>query len=78
MESMVKPHVISALVKMRGDLAGRLAAHDRKRRAIADQLAHVDHVLIMFGHEGDSKDIPAKRKQTLRIAADDEASMLRW
>jgi hypothetical protein len=64
---MAEPHVISALVKKRAELAGDLAAHDRKRRAITDGLAHVDSVLAMFGYEDDPKAIKPRRKAPPRM-----------
>lgn len=65
--AMAEPHVISALVKKRIELAGELAAHDRKRRAITDRLAHVDSVLAIFGYEGDPKAIKPRKKAPPRM-----------
>jgi hypothetical protein len=64
---MAEPHIISALVKKRGELASELAETDKRRREIAGRIAHVDHVLAMFGYDGDPKAIPARRKQTGRV-----------
>ena len=64
---MADPHVITALVKKRGDLAGELAEIDKRRHAVADRIADVDSVLAMFGYREDPKTIPARRKQTGRI-----------
>ena len=64
---MAEPHVISALVKKRGELAGELAEIDKRRREITGRIAHVDSVLTMFGYDGDPKAIPTIRKQTGRL-----------
>ncbi|MCB1431835.1 MAG: hypothetical protein KDK75_05160 [Alphaproteobacteria bacterium] len=64
---MAEPHVISALVKKRGELAGELAEIDKRRREITGRIAHVDSVLTMFGYEDDPKAITARRKQTGRL-----------
>ena len=65
--AMAEPHVISALVKKRAELSGELAAHDRKRRAITDRLAHVDSVLAMFGYDDDPKAIKPRKKAPPRM-----------
>ena len=67
MESMADPHVITALVKKRAELAGELAAHDRRRRAITDRLAHVDSVLALFGYEDDPKAIKPRGRAPPRM-----------
>ena len=64
---MAEPHVITALVKKRGELAGELAEIDKRRREIAGRIDHVDHVLTMFGYGDDPKAIPARRKHSGRI-----------
>jgi hypothetical protein len=64
---MADPHVITALVKKRGELAGELAEIDKRRREIAARISHVDSTLAMFGYGDDPKAIPARRKQTGRI-----------
>ena len=64
---MAESHVISALVKKRGELAGELAEIDKRRREIAGRMDHVDHVLTMFGYGDDPKAIPARRKHSWRI-----------
>jgi hypothetical protein len=60
---MAEPHVITALVQKRGELA----EIDKRRREIAGRMDHVDHVLTMFGYGDDPKAIPARRKHTGRI-----------
>lgn len=67
MESMADPHVITALVKKRAELAGELAARDRRRRAITDRLAHVDSVLALFGYEDDPKAIKPRKRAPPRM-----------
>jgi hypothetical protein len=64
---MAEPHAISALVKKRAELAGELAVHDGKRKAILDRLANVDSVLAMFGYERDPATIKPRRKAATRI-----------
>ena len=64
---MAESHAISALVKKRSELAGELAAHDRKRRAITDRLSHVDSVLGMFGYEADPRAIKPRKKAPPRM-----------
>ena len=64
---MAQPHVISALVKKRAELAGELAAHDRKRQAIMDRLAHVDSTLAIFEYGGDPRAIKPRCKITPRM-----------
>ena len=66
---MAEPHVITAQVKKRGELAGELAEIDKRRREIAGRIDHVDYVLTMFGYGDDPKAIPARRKHSRRIEA---------
>ena len=61
---MAEPHVISALVKKRGELAWLLSEAGKMQRRIAKHLAHVDHVLAVMGYEHDPLAIRKRRKNT--------------
>lgn len=61
---MAEPHVISALVRKRAQLAGVLAETARLQRTIAKHIAHVDQVLAVVGYRSDPKTIPKRRKNT--------------
>ena len=61
---MGEPHVISALVRKRAQLAGVLAETARLQRTIAKHIAHVDQVLAIVGYRNDPKAIPNRRKNT--------------
>jgi hypothetical protein len=49
---MSEPHVISALVAKRAEIAGMIHDLDLKRAALAVDLEHVDRVLMMYGYKG--------------------------
>jgi hypothetical protein len=63
---MSEPHVITALVDKRAELAGDIVTLDKQRRSIRAKIAHVDQTLKLFGYEGDPSDIaPRVRYQRL-------------
>lgn len=64
---MADPHVITALVKKRSELAGELLEAERRKQAIMASLVHVDSVLGLFGYQGEPSAIPARRKQSDRV-----------
>ena len=64
---MAEPHVITALVKKRGELAGEIATLRRQRDLARSRLTLVDKTLKLFGYEGDPKAIRPRRRQLGRI-----------
>jgi hypothetical protein len=64
---MGEPHVISALVKKRGELAWLQSEVGKLQRSIAKQIAHVDHVLAAVGYRDDPATIRKRRKNGPRM-----------
>lgn len=64
---MGEPHVISALVAKRAELAGQMVDLDRQKAAVKAQLRHVDHTLAIFGYADPPRDIPPKRPHVYRF-----------
>lgn len=64
---MGEPHVISALVAKRAELAGQMVDLDRQKVALKAQLRHVDHTLAIFGYADPPRDIPPKRPHVYRF-----------
>lgn len=58
---MAEPHVISALVAKRAELAGERNELDRRRDALQAHIDHIDATLALFRYPGDPAKIPAKR-----------------
>jgi hypothetical protein len=58
---MADPHVITALVRKRAELAGLLRDLDRRRDSLQRQLAHVDETLKLFDYDGDPRTIKPVR-----------------
>jgi len=65
---MAEPHVISALVKKRSQLASDLIQLDKQRNALRLRLAHVDWALQEFGYEGDVADIHPRKTYQRKFA----------
>jgi len=63
---MNDPHVITALVSKRSELAGDLIKLDKQRAAIKSRLNHVDQTLKMFGYQGNPNQI-APRCRYVRL-----------
>ncbi len=61
---MAEPHVISALVAKRAELAGEVQKMDKRRLALKEHIAHIDAVLRLFRYAGDPAAIKPKRKNT--------------
>lgn len=59
---MALPHVVTALISKRAELAGDLQALADQRRAIKRQIEHVDATLALFGYDGDPNAIKPRRK----------------
>lgn len=64
---MADPHVITALVKKRGELAGEIQTLRRHRASARSKLTLVDKALKLFGYEGDPRAIRPRRRQLGRI-----------
>lgn len=64
---MGERHVISALVSKRAELSGRIAALDRDKPLLIEQLVHIDKVLGIFGYCGNPKAIKPIRKRPNRF-----------
>ncbi|TGP57237.1 hypothetical protein EN873_03865 [bacterium M00.F.Ca.ET.230.01.1.1] len=64
---MGEPHVISALVAKRAEIAGQIIDIDRQRASLAHQLAYIDHTLAIFAYAGNPADIKPKRKHVYRF-----------
>ena len=64
---MADPHVITALVKRRAELAGDLDKVDGERRAVLASLANIDATLALFDYEGEPQSIPTRRRHKRRI-----------
>ena len=58
---MADPHVITALVKKRSQLAGDLASLDRQRRDLRRRISFVDQALREFGYDGDPSEIQPRK-----------------
>ncbi len=63
---MNDPHVITALVSKRSELAGGLIKLDKQRAAIKSRLSHVDQTLKMFGYQDNPNQI-APRCRYVRL-----------
>lgn len=59
---MAERHVISALVKKRGELGWLLSEAGKLQRRIAKHIAHVDHSLAIMGYRDDPQTIRRRRK----------------
>lgn len=73
---MAEPHVITALIQKRADLAGELAETEARVIAIRANIEHVDCCLALFGYKPDPQDIPPRRRQRGRIFRRGELSRM--
>ena len=64
---MTDPHVITALVRKRSELAGDLNDLDRQRADLRRRLSQVDQALKEFGYQHDPQSIPARKKQSPKL-----------
>jgi hypothetical protein len=64
---MGEPHVISALVRKRAELAGELLRADKVRQRIKANLQKIDRSLALFGYSADPTTIKPIRKQSPRL-----------
>lgn len=82
---MADPHVITALVAKRAELAGEIGKLDERRAAIKAHIANIDAVLRLFLYKGDPATIKPKRKRNwmfrrgelMRMVADIERAATR-
>lgn len=74
---MGEPHVISALVAKRAELAGRMLDLDKQKAALKAQLRHVDHTLAIFGYSDPPRDIPPKRPHVYRFKRNELPRLIR-
>jgi hypothetical protein len=58
---MAEPHVVTALVRKRAEVAGEIEAAGQRLDALRQTLAHVDAVLRLYAPERIPCHIPAKR-----------------
>jgi hypothetical protein len=58
---MAEPHVVTALVAKRAELAGQIQALEKQVAQLRADLVHVDAVWRMFNPAADPAAIPAKR-----------------
>ena len=63
---MAEPHVISALVRKRAELAG-VNELECQRRRVRSKIEYIDGSLVMFGDEGNPNDIRPASKQHGRL-----------
>ena len=71
---MEHEHVLSALARKRGELAGEAAALRARLAQIATDLAHVDATIRLFDPDYDLADIRAKRPRGPDVARPGEMS----
>lgn len=64
---MGEPHVISALVAKRAELAGQALALDRQKATLRAQINHIDHSLAIFGYKDAPRDIKPKDRHVYRF-----------
>jgi len=64
---MGEPHVISALVAKRAELDGLRLALRQQGAHLKDQIAHVDHVLAIFGYKDPPRAIKPKQHKVIRF-----------
>jgi hypothetical protein len=61
---MAESHIVSALVRKRTEVAGRLLEAERQMAGIHDDLAHLDAVLRMFASDLDPSTIKSRKVRT--------------
>jgi hypothetical protein len=60
-------HVISALVRKRAELSGRMIALDGEKAKLRSQLNHIDNVLALFGYKDVPRDIKPIAPRSFRF-----------
>lgn len=73
---MAEPHVVTALVQKRADLAGELAETEIHAKTIRANIDLVDKCLALFGYKPDPQGIPPRRRQRGRIFGRGELSRM--
>lgn len=74
---MGKPVVLSALIRKRAKLAGRLLAMEHERAVIQAQMGDVDRALAVFGYSDNPDDIRPKRSNVRLFKRMELTSLLR-
>lgn len=74
---MGEPHVISALVAKRAELDGMRLALRQQGAYLKDQIAHVDHVLAIFGYRDPPRDIKPKQHKVIRFKRRELSMLIR-
>jgi hypothetical protein len=74
---MGEPHVISALVTKRAELDGMRRALRQKGAYLKDQIAHIDHVLVIFGYKGLPQAIKPKQHKVYRFKRRELSMLIR-
>lgn len=64
---MTEPHVISALVRKRAELAGLLAVAEKRAKRLRADLDHVDCTIKLFAPGSLPESIPPKRIYKYRV-----------
>jgi hypothetical protein len=60
---MAEPHVVSALVAKRGELAGEMQRYRRELRRLDEQLGHLDATIRLFAPDYDLSGVPPRQRQ---------------
>lgn len=74
---MGEPHVISALVAKRAELDGLRLALRQQGAHLKDQIAHVDHVLAIFGYKDLPEAIKPKQHKVIRFKRRELSMLIR-
>lgn len=64
---MSDPHVISALVRKRAELAGKAIDLDRQKAKLRAEIRHIDHALAIFGYGDPPRKIAPVRPKVYRF-----------
>lgn len=70
-------HTISALVSKRAELDGMRRALRQKGAYLKDQIAHIDHVLVIFGYKGSPEAIKPKQHKVYRFKRRELSMLIR-
>jgi len=74
---MAEPHVVSALVAKRGELAGEVQRHRRELRQLDEQLGHLDAAIRLFAPDYDLARVrPRQRRRGERRFGQGECQRL--
>jgi hypothetical protein len=63
---MAEPHVVSALVAKRGELAGEVQRHRRELRQLDEQLGHLDAAIRLFAPDYDLSSVRPRQRRVDR------------